>query len=1067
MDKSKLDETEELRKRVAELEAQLKKREEAKGRAFERKLLKKTGLRKLTKEELETLEDDYTNLLEGKKPLIEGKLPITLQNHQKRFIEAFLYSNLRSAILFHGVGTGKTYSAVATTKAYLQIYPNNKVMVITPPALLFNFIDSMIGYGINPQDKRFSYYSYTTFANKKIDTKDSLLIIDEAHNLRTYIDLYEYTDEETGKIKESVRTGKRPFLTIKKAEKAHKVILLTATPFINKPYDIENLLAIGEGRMAYNEDVFGNMISDDDGRYDYFKYRISKFFNPANNEDFPEKREKFIPIEVERGTREGSDIVAIANRQNPAYTFSRIDSLKVNNAKFNFILNEINKPENEGKKFVIYTSFQKGVKKIIKILNSGGINKIGIVSGTKSTIEKANAIDAYNNNEIQIMIITRAGAEGVSLNETRGIFVIDGVWNEALYTQIVARAIRYKSHAKLPKNERYVNVFKLFVCYPNEAEILENINKGEKFNYREWLNQLLLIKKEAKKQKINETGFSLQKLETLKRGSEERREYLKKNMKFAKGKSRFIVSDIMSGFEGMPSTDFYMFVVQKSKLQVIDNLIEELTKIPVIEKTISDMPEVKKLYDEIHNNPMGKTNEQFIKELQKILQGEEIKADKLLERSIDNKESKLSQFIEKKKQVSDLLKAKMKVRVKQEFFTPTEYVNDLIDLSGFEFSPSDKIYNILEPSAGWGNIVKGLLQIIQRKKLNCDIDLVEIQPDNRKVLQELSDVIPHMIHLQKEPDFLQFLSSKKYDFVFMNPPFHLQAKNNKEYKTDVYSYHFVMRAYAMLNNGGILVAITGREWEKNENAKEFYKSVKAKTVNKTVKWGGQGLKKGAEVGKLDITFIKIVKNVDNPKLDNDLITLTDKLLKNYQPKPDIINGGDKIKSIKQLEKELEEEVKEPKKIKDKTKKIKDKTKKIKDKTKKIKDKTKKDDDTDEKRKEDFETALSKHLDKIKDIKIPTYKELTKNIKMNTTKQDLRNKIKKYAEEINDLQEEFSKNKTLSPKEIRKFYKESDRFKNTTDKFNKEVNKKMKAIKQRLKKINSSNLPEETQEPLFI
>ena len=44
MDKFKMDETEKLRKRVAELEAQLKKKEEAKGRAFQRKLLKKTGL---------------------------------------------------------------------------------------------------------------------------------------------------------------------------------------------------------------------------------------------------------------------------------------------------------------------------------------------------------------------------------------------------------------------------------------------------------------------------------------------------------------------------------------------------------------------------------------------------------------------------------------------------------------------------------------------------------------------------------------------------------------------------------------------------------------------------------------------------------------------------------------------------------------------------------------------------------------------------------------------------------------------------------------------------------------
>jgi len=442
------------------------------------------------------------------------------------------------------------------------------------------------------------------------------------------------------------------------------------------------------------------------------------------------------------------------------------------------------------------------------------------------------------------------------------------------------------------------------------------------------------------------------------------------------------------------------------------------------------MPEVRKLYDEIHNNPMKKASEDFIKDLQKILQGEEIKADKLLERSIDNKESKISQFIEKKKQVSDLLKAKMKVRVKQEFFTPMEFVDDLIDLSGFEFVNKNKIYNILEPSAGWGNIVKGLLQVIQRKKLNVDIDIVEIQPDNRKELQKLSDIIPHMIHLQKEPDFLQFLSSKKYDFVFMNPPFHLQASQNKEYTTDVYSYHFVMRAYAMLNNGGILVAITGREWQKDKVAKAFYKKVKAKTINKTVKWGGEGLKKGAEVSKLDITFIKIVKNDDNPKLDNDLLILTDKL-------------------VKQPQKE------KPKKFKNAVEEFKN-----------IKQKDSKEIENDENKKEQFITDFSKHLNSIKNFEIPTFKELKKNMDLDTTKQQLRDKIKKYAEDINNLQQDFTKKRTLSQKEISELYKNNGTFRNLTDNFNKTVKKKMTAIKDRIKRINASKISE-SQMPILL
>jgi len=862
---------EDLIKKVEELEKKLQEKENKRLLSQERKILKKTGLKKLTNEELEELKIDYTNLLKSKKPIIEGQDKIKLQKHQKRFIESYLYSNLRSAIIFHGVGTGKTFTAVATTKAYLQIYPENKVILICPPALLFNFIDSMIKYGLNPQDKRFSYFSYTTFTTKKIDTKNSLLIIDEAHNLRTQI---EYLEHEGKTIP---TTGKRPFLTIEKAKDCHKSILLTATPFINTPYDIENLLAIGEGRMPYNKDIFGNLISDNKGRYDYFKYRISKFMNPSGDKNFPEKKEKYISFVVDESSEEARKIKAIATKENPAYVYSRLDSFV--NDKIYFIVNEMNKQENKNKKFVIYSNYIAGVDKIIEILNENDINKISVISGKINTRKKAEAIDDYNNNKTQCMIITRAGAEGVSLNETRAIFILDGVWNEALYVQIVARAIRYKSHSKLPENERYVNVYKLFVCFEYEKKILDKINNGKPFNYMEFLSNFKTIKDQLKFNKKNKK-FSIDQLQTLKKGSEERRNYIKNNMKFAKNKDKFIVKDIMDEFQGYPSIDFYMFVLQKSKLLVIDNLIDELEKIPVIEKTISDMPEVKELFDYIHQNKMLKKKKKFIDYLRNILNKEEFKAERFLKNSINDKETNLNKFIESKKEISDLLKAKIKLRVKQEFFTPEQFVDELIDFSNIKNQDKNIKINILEPSAGIGNIVYGLLKIIQQKKLIVEIDMVEIQDENRIELKKLVDIVPYMIQLQKQPDFLKFLSSIKYDYIFMNPPFHLQKKLNKDYNKDVYDYHFIMRAYAMLKKNGILVAITGIKYQTNKNALNFYKKVKAKILNNTVEWSGKNLKKGSEVNKLKISFIKIIKDKEDPELDNQLLEFTNKLVKN-------------------------------------------------------------------------------------------------------------------------------------------------------------------------------------------
>ena len=34
-----------------------------------------------------------------------------------------------------------------------------------------------------------------------------------------------------------------------------------ATPFVNKPYDIENLIAIGEGQNPYSEQIFSDQFT--------------------------------------------------------------------------------------------------------------------------------------------------------------------------------------------------------------------------------------------------------------------------------------------------------------------------------------------------------------------------------------------------------------------------------------------------------------------------------------------------------------------------------------------------------------------------------------------------------------------------------------------------------------------------------------------------------------------------------------------------------------------------------------------------------------------------------------
>lgn len=82
--------------------------------------------------------------------------------------------------------------------------------------------------------------------------------------------------------------------------------------------------------------------------------------------------------------------------------------------------------------------------------------------------------------------------------------------------------------------------------------------------------------------------------------------------------------------------------------------------------------------------------------------------------------------------------------------------------------------SILEPSAGKGDIVdwlqsrRDMYYLQDPKRLpsyKADIDCIEIEPDLRTILKEKRGV--SVVH----DDFLTFQTAKRYDLIFMNPPF--------------------------------------------------------------------------------------------------------------------------------------------------------------------------------------------------------------------------------------------------------------------------------------------------------
>ena len=86
----------------------------------------------------------------------------------------------------------------------------------------------------------------------------------------------------------------------------------------------------------------------------------------------------------------------------------------------------------------------------------GGIDK----EERFKNVEKYNVPENIKGDNIKIIMISPAGAEGLSLMNTRQVHIIEPYWHEVRIKQMVGRAIRLCSHKMLPKAERHVEVFR-------------------------------------------------------------------------------------------------------------------------------------------------------------------------------------------------------------------------------------------------------------------------------------------------------------------------------------------------------------------------------------------------------------------------------------------------------------------------------------------------------------------------------------------------------------------------------------------------------------------------------
>ena len=128
------------------------------------------------------------------------------------------------------------------------------------------------------------------------------------------------------------------------------------------------------------------------------------------------------------------------------------------------------------------------------------------------------------------------------------------------------------------------------------------------------------------------------------------------------------------------------------------------------------------------------------------------------------------------------------------YATPIDCVENFINNYGI-----DKIKgNILEPSAGSGNIIQALRQ----RKVQGIITALELREEERDSLTQISDKVIIGNFLEWEPD-------KEYDVIIGNPPY-------------TYAREFIEKCFKIANKNTVIIMLLRTAFLESKSRYEFW-----------------------------------------------------------------------------------------------------------------------------------------------------------------------------------------------------------------------------------------------------
>jgi superfamily II DNA or RNA helicase len=413
-------------------------------------------------------------------------------------------------LLADDVGLGKTISAGLVVSELMSRNRISKILIVCPKILIPQWIEELkLKFGIHatgaigrqvvdvqiPGDRGAvvtTYHTAKTYLDAISDDGYQMLILDEAHKLRNL-----YGTQKSPQV--AIRFQKAL------AERMFKyVLMLTATPIQNRLWDIYSLVSLlavarGHENPFGSEGMFArNFILDSRSqarqlvpdKKDEFRRIVYSYMYRTRRAEvklyFPERIVQLHKVEPTQDEKELITAIAepIQNMNplvqvnllqalssSPEAFYSQLRNMGINGtvenevvekvksivgnmgnsaklAGLEVLINELKKEQHDSWRMVIFTERLETQTSIEIFFEKKGI-KCGLINGSTGS-RNQDTLEKFRKKipEINVIISTRAGSEGVNLQVSNVLVNYDLPWNPMIVEQRIGRIQRLASEHK-------------------------------------------------------------------------------------------------------------------------------------------------------------------------------------------------------------------------------------------------------------------------------------------------------------------------------------------------------------------------------------------------------------------------------------------------------------------------------------------------------------------------------------------------------------------------------------------------------------------------------------------